>query len=386
MIKFTNLDQTNSFKALQSLAAPSVAGNFTSENLSQYQVQAGGDLHYNYAAKGVNAELLSALQALANEQQVIEKYRMVLTGEMMNTGEKRKVLHHLTRGQQETGVLHEGVNLRQFYAKEQQRFAEFATSIHNGTITGSTGKQITTVVQIGIGGSDLGPRALYLALQNLYLGKLEAKFISNVDPDDAAIVVDSCDLERTLFILVSKSGTTQETLANQNFVLEAAKKENIMGFNANKHMVCVTSQTSPLAKTDAYLASFFIDDFIGGRYSSTSGVGGVILSLAFGPEVFEELLIGASEADSLAKESDITQNAALLDALLGVYERNVKGYGSTATSRHGEQWQDREPRQPAGKLCHRACHFWRAGHQWAAQFLPAIAPRQRHYPLAVHWL
>jgi glucose-6-phosphate isomerase len=133
-----------------------------------------------------------------------------------------------------------------------------------------------------------------------------------------------------LFILVSKSGTTQETLANQNFVLEAAKREKILNFDAHKHIICVTSQTSPLAKNTSYLASFFIDDFIGGRYSSTSAVGGVVLSLAFGNEVFDELLCGAAEADKLALTKDISQNAALLDALLGVYERNVLGYGATA--------------------------------------------------------
>ncbi|NIZ47356.1 glucose-6-phosphate isomerase [Entomospira nematocerorum] len=330
MINFHDLHTLKSFQALKTLPIPSVADNFTAIHVEEQNIDAGGGLTYNYSAKGVNEELLEALQALADEQQVIDKYELLLSGEMMNTGEKRKVLHHLTRAQQANDVIHEGTNLRQFYHHEQKRIAEFAQRIHTGEITGSTDKKITTVVQVGIGGSDLGPRALYLALQNLYLNKLEAKFISNVDPDDATAIIESCDLERTLFILVSKSGTTQETLANQNFVLQAAKKQNILHYDVMKHMVCVTSQTSPLAKDDRYLASFFIDDFIGGRYSSTSAVGGVILSLAFGAEVFEELLIGAAEADSQAREQSITENAALLDALLGVYERNIKNYAATA--------------------------------------------------------
>ncbi len=102
------------------------------------------------------------------------------------------------------------------------------------------------------------------------------------------------------------------------------------GLNPSNHMVAVTSETSPLAKSADYLAAFFMDDYIGGRYSSTSGVGGAVLSLAFGPEVFAAFLDGAAEADKLAKNENLLENPALLDALIGVYERNVLGYPNTA--------------------------------------------------------
>ncbi len=131
------------------------------------------------------------------------------------------------------------------------------------------------------------------------------------------------DFETTLFILVSKSGTTQETLTNRDLVLQALKSRNIAGFDPSRHMVAVTSKTSPLATSKDMLASFFFDDYIGGRYSSSSAVGGVVLSLAFGHEVFARFLQGAHEADVAALEADITRNAALLDALAGVYLRNV---------------------------------------------------------------
>jgi glucose-6-phosphate isomerase len=156
---------------------------------------------------------------------------------------------------------------------------------------------------------------------------MNVKFISNVDPDDASQVTSSVPLEETLFILVSKSGTTQETLSNELFVKDKLKKA---GLDPSKHMVAVTSETSPLARNPAYLDSFYIDDFIGGRYSVSSGVGGVILSLAFGPDVFKEFLAGAHEADKAALEPDILKNAALLDALIGVWERNFLGYPYTA--------------------------------------------------------
>ncbi|MCI5613226.1 MAG: glucose-6-phosphate isomerase, partial [Agathobacter sp.] len=198
-------------------------------------------------------------------------------------------------------------------------------------ITNAAGEKFTTVVQIGIGGSDLGPRAMYLALENWAKKngtfKMEARFISNVDPDDAAAVLNGVDVARSIFVLVSKSGTTLETLTNESFVKDALAKA---GLDASKHMIAVTSETSPLAKSDDYLAAFFMDDYIGGRFSSTSAVGGAVLSLAFGPEVFARFLNGAAEQDKLAAKTDVLSNPDMLDALIGMYERNILGYPSTA--------------------------------------------------------
>ena len=174
-----------------------------------------------------------------------------------------------------------------FYVEQQQRIADFANKVHAGEITNAAGEKFTTVVQIGIGGSDLGPRAMYLALENWAKKnntfKMEAKFISNVDPDDAAAVLNSVDVAHSIFVLVSKSGTTLETLTNESFVKDALKKA---GLDASKHMIAVTSETSPLAKSDDYLAAFFMDDYIGGRYSSTSAVGGAVLSTPSATKAF----------------------------------------------------------------------------------------------------
>ena len=241
------------------------------------------------------------------------------------------VLHHLARTQLGEDVVVDGVNKREFYVAQQKKAADFANKVHAGEITNENGEKFTTVVQIGIGGSDLGPRALYIALENWAKAnntfKMEAKFISNVDPDDAAAVLNSIDVEHSLFVLVSKSGTTLETLTNESFVKDALAKA---GLDASKHMIAVTSETSPLAKSDDYLAAFFMDDFIGGRYSSTSAVGGAVLSLAFGPEVFAQFLEGAAEVDRRATNKNLLENPEMLDALIGVYERNVLGYPATA--------------------------------------------------------
>ncbi|MCL2175704.1 MAG: glucose-6-phosphate isomerase [Treponema sp.] len=332
-MQFNNFDRTKVFNKLTE-CAKNTKFNFKrmidAKRVKECIVPMAAGLSYSWAAKAVTEECVVLLQELANEQELIAKYKMILDGEMMNTGEKRKVLHHLTRGEQGNPVIENGKNIGDFYRKELERFCAFASDVHKGKFKGSTGKQFTTVIQIGIGGSDLGPRAMYLALENWAetagKKKLNAKFISNVDPDDASKVISSSALDESLFILVSKSGTTQETLANELFVKDKLKKA---GLDPSKHMIAVTSETSPLARNSAYLDSFYIDDYIGGRYSSTSAVGGCVLSLAFGAETFKEFLKGAAEADALALNPDIIKNAALLDALIGVWERNLLQYPST---------------------------------------------------------
>ncbi len=325
MISWKNLDALDAYQELAKAERVNLAevmtGESGAERVKKYSVPMAGGLTYNYAAKQVDDKVLAALAKLADEAQLTKKYEALYNGEVINTGEKRLVLHQLTRGQLGEAVVADGVDKRAFYTEQQRKFSELADKVHAGELTNAAGEKFTTVVQIGIGGSDLGPRAMYLALENWAKKnntfKMEAKFISNVDPDDAAAVLESIDVAHSLFVLVSKSGTTLETLAKA-------------GLDASRHMIAVTSETSPLAKGDDYLAAFFMDDYIGGRYSSTSAVGGVVLSLAFGPKVFEEFLAGAAAEDALAKKEDILENPAMLDALIGVYECNIMGCTSTA--------------------------------------------------------
>ena len=335
-MNWKNLDSISTYKKLGELKGhvnlqEVMSGENGAERVKKYNVPMAAGLTYYYAAKQVDDEVLDTLQALADETELTQKYEELYNGAVINTGEKRLVLHQLTRGQLGKAVIADGVDKRAFYVGEQKKAAEFANKVYNGEITNEKGEKFTTAVQIGIGGSDLGPRAMYLALENWAKAtgnfKMEARFISNVDPDDAASVLKSIDVSRSLFVLVSKSGTTLETLTNESFVKDALKNA---GFDPSKHMVAVTSETSPLASSSEYLAAFFMDDYIGGRYSSTSCVGGAILSLAFGPEVFERFLKGAAAEDELAKNPDVRQNPAMLDALIGVYERNVQGYPATA--------------------------------------------------------
>ena len=334
MVKWNNFDTLASYEEIKKVEKVNLKevmfGTNGAERVKKYSVGMGAGLAYNYAAKQVDDNVLAALAKLAEEAELVEKFAELYNGAVINTGENRRVLHQLTRGQLGNDVVAEGVNKREFYVAQQDKVTAFANKVHAGEITNAAGEKFTTVVQIGIGGSDLGPRAIYLALENWARRnntlKMEAKFISNVDPDDAAAVLASIDVAHSLFVLVSKSGTTLETLTNESFVKDALVKA---GLDASKHMVAVTSETSPLASSSDYLAAFFMD-YIGGRFSSTSSVGGAVLSLAFGPEAFKAFLDGAHEGDVLAKNTNILENPALLDALIGVYERNVLGYGCTA--------------------------------------------------------
>ena len=335
MVVWKNMDTLAAYqdllKAEKLDLVKAMSGENGAERVKNYSVPMGAELDFNFGARPVDDNILSLLAQFAKEQQLCEKFAALYNGEVINTGEKRRVLHHMCRGQLGDAVVADGVDKRAFYVEQQTKIAELAKKVHAGEITNAAGEKFTTVVQIGIGGSDLGPRAIYLALENWAKVnntlKMKAEFISNVDPDDAAGVLSKIDVAHSLFVLVSKSGTTLETLTNESFVKDALAKA---GLDASKHMIAVTSETSPLAKSSDYLAAFFMDDYIGGRYSSTSGVGGAVLSLAFGPEVFAAFLDGAAEADVLAKNEDLLKNPAMLDALIGVYERNVLGYPNTA--------------------------------------------------------
>ena len=328
-----NLDEYAAFKKLCTDKKVSVKCVLTPERIKKYTVPCACGFIFCAAAKSIDESIVVHFQELADEASVIQKYLALLSGEMVNTGEKRMVLHHLTRGQLAADVYEGSVNKRHFYESECEKIKNFATAVHDGKITNEAGEKFTDVVQIGIGGSDLGPRACYLALKAWAVknkcSKLDAHFISNVEPDDAFSVLNELGerIKTTLFILVSKSGTTQETLANEALVKQYLAKANV---NAASHFVAVTSETSPLAKNDDYRQVFFMDDHIGGRYSSTSVSGGVILSLSFGYDTFAAFLNGAHQGDKEALNKNVLENPALFNALIGVYETTVLGLPMTA--------------------------------------------------------
>ena len=184
MANWENADTLAAYKKLLSLKGQvNLKEVLNAERVKNFQVSMAAGLTYNYAAKEVNAQILSVLQELADEAELCAKFTELYEGEVINTGENRKVLHHLLRGQLGKDVVFEGKNLREFYKTQQDNIADFVAKVHSGKITNANGEKFDTVVQIGIGGSDLGPRAMYLALEgwarkNNCL-KMNAKFISN---------------------------------------------------------------------------------------------------------------------------------------------------------------------------------------------------------------
>ena len=184
MASWKNLDTLKSYQELLAMnedvrLTEVMAGDSGAERVAKYAVPMAAGLSYHYAAKKVNEKILAKLADLASEAELTQKFEELYNGAVINTGEKRLVLHHLTRGQLGNTVTADGVDKYEFYKAQQKKIADFAAKVHAGEITNEKGETFTTVVQIGIGGSDLGPRAIYLALENWAsangLKKMDAK-------------------------------------------------------------------------------------------------------------------------------------------------------------------------------------------------------------------
>jgi len=210
---------------------------------------------------------------------------------------------------------------------ELAKLKTFLVELDSGSLTNTNGDNFTDMINVGIGGSDLGPRAIYLALEPFRQQNRRVHFVSNVDPDDAATVLRDLDLSRTLVNVVSKSASTLETLTNEGLVKNAFSKA---GLAPNRHFISVTGAGSPMDNPEKYLRSFHMFDYIGGRYSASSMVGGVMLGFALGYENFVEFLRGAAEIDLAAEEKDILANIPLLLALLGIWNHNFLGHETLA--------------------------------------------------------
>lgn len=283
---------------------------FTPERIRKMSIQGEG-YHLMYSAERVNEEILDALYALAEETDVQKKMAEMQEGAVINQidgveSERRSVLHTAMRDQFGSPK----TQAAQKASVELKKLEKFL-----GQIEG----KFTDLIQIGIGGSDLGPRALYIAAQAFQKLGVRVHFISNVDPDDANAVLNQVDLKKTLVVVVSKSGTTLETLTNEEFVRRRMEKA---GLHPKDHFVAVTGEKSPMDDPSRYLASFYIWDFVGGRYSATSMVGGVMLGFALGYSGFREILRGAHAMDQHVMQVDLRKNLPLLSALLGIWNRN----------------------------------------------------------------
>ena len=303
--------------------------NLTSARVDSYRISSDL-LSLYFATQRFDDEVLDGLQCVADECLLVEQFSEMRTGAVINRidgfeSENRQVLHTAVR---DIFVNEPSAQEATNQAKaELEKLKTFLTEIEEGRVVNENNEPFTTMVQVGIGGSDLGPRAVYEALKAYQVKGRKVYFISNVDPDDAASVLKQLDLSRTLFNIVSKSGTTLETLTNQQLVRDALQAA---GLDPVKHCLAVTGEGSPMDNPAEYRALFYIYDYIGGRYSTTSMVGLVALGFALGYERIIEFLKGANEFDIHAGEPDIRKNIPLLLALIGVWNHNFLHYPTLA--------------------------------------------------------
>ncbi len=290
----------------------------------------GAEFDLLYGCQRVTGEVVDCLQALADECGVVEQFEEMRAGEVMNRienypSEERQVLHTATR---DIFTKTPAENTAATQAKnELEKLKVFLSDIDQGEILNAEGEKFTSLIHVGIGGSDLGPRSIYEALKAYRIKGRNVNFISNVDPDDSAAVLERVDLSRSLVLVVSKSGTTLETLSNESLVRAALEGA---GLDPAVHCLAVTGEGSPMDNSERYLRSFYIYDYIGGRFSSTSMVGAVMLGFALGYSQVHEFLEGAWLMDGAATEKDIRRNVPLLLAMLGIWNHNCLGMDTVA--------------------------------------------------------
>lgn len=310
--------QYRSVATLQKLALQPVdlTQQFPSKRIAHHSVSALG-FHLFYGTERIDDTVMTELFALAKEADVMKKMAAMQSGQVINEisgfdSEKRSVLHTAMRDIFDHRQLSpEAKKASDLAAIQLKKLEVFLQKIEG---------RFTDLIQIGIGGSDLGPRALCLAMEAFQLPGRRVHFISNVDPDDANEILSKVDLTKTLVVVVSKSGSTLETLTNEEFVREKMKQRGISDPKA--HFVAVTGEGSPMDNPARYLESFYIWDFVGGRYSATSMVGSVALGFAIGFPSLLEILSGAHEMDYHALTAAPQENLPLISALLGIWNRN----------------------------------------------------------------
>lgn len=334
--EFTHL---KAYKKLQELAQhPFDLRNLQPDRIHSYVGESCG-FRLFYGTERVDEVTMEVLAALAQESKALEKMEKMQAGEIINfiegyPSENRAVLHTAVRDffdhPNSAKAAKEAASMA---LKEVEKLKNFLPEVAG----------FTDLILVGIGGSFLGPQATYLALKAYEQPNRRVHFISNVDPDDAASVLAGLDLKKCLVAVVSKSGTTLETATNEALVKEAYVKA---GLDSQKYFIAVTGEGSPMDKPEKYLISFYIWDWIGGRFSTASMVGGLVLAFAFGFDAYWEFLRGASDMDKAALKNDVNYNVPLLAALLGIWNRNFLNHPvlavipySQALSRYPAHWQ-----------------------------------------------
>jgi len=288
------------------------------------------DFLFDFSKNRINDKTLDLLNKLAIKADVEGWRAKQFSGEKINTTEDRAVLHTALRSQDNNPVVVDGVDIKPEVKKVLKQVESFSNSINDGSWKGFTGKKINTIVNIGIGGSDLGPAMVCKALQPFSHKDLFIHFVSNVDGADLALTLEQCDPETTLFIVASKTFTTQETMTNafsaRHWFLNHAKNNDAI----SQHFVAVSTNTEKVKEFGINEENMFIFwDWVGGRYSLWSSIG-LSISIYLGFENFKELQTGAYEMDQHFLNAPIEKNMPIQMALIGIWYNNFFKFNTQA--------------------------------------------------------
>ena len=289
-----------------------------------------GDFYLDYSKNRINDETLKLLLELAEQSGVAEHRDAMFSGQKINTTEGRAVLHVALRAPKDAVIEVDGENQVPYVYEQLDKMAVFADKVRSGAWTGHTGKRIKTVINIGIGGSDLGPVMAYEALRHYSQRDLEFKFVSNIDGTDFAEATLGLQADETLFIISSKTFTTLETMTNAHTARAWALKQLGDEKAVAKHFVAVSTNAGEVAKFGIDTANMFgFRDWVGGRYSMDSAIG-LSTMIAIGPDNFRAMLRGFHAMDEHFRTTPLAQNLPVLMGLLGIWYNNFFGAQTVA--------------------------------------------------------
>ncbi|MFT3839165.1 MAG: glucose-6-phosphate isomerase [Myxococcaceae bacterium] len=290
----------------------------------------GAGLYADFSKQRVTQETLRLLMALAGERDLRAKIDAMFKGEKINRTENRAVLHVALRAQKGESILVDGVDVVPQVHATLDRMSAFAERVRSGEWKGFTGKRIRTVVNIGIGGSDLGPVMAYEALRSYSARDLQFRFVSNVDHTDIAEATQGLDMAETMFIVSSKTFTTQETMTNASSARELLLQVLKESAAVAKHFVAVSTNEAEVRKFGIDPANMFgFWDWVGGRYSMDSAIG-LSTMVAIGPARFREMLAGFHAVDQHFRTAPFEKNLPVLMGLFGVWNNNFLGADTVA--------------------------------------------------------
>ena len=332
MLPKINPTHTQAWKALNNHFAQNdfelrTLFKYNPERFNQFSVKRENYL-FDFSKNLIDGKTFSLLQDLAAECDLKSAIEAMFSGEKINETEGRAVLHTALRDFSDQEILIDGENIKPKIKKVLDQMKTFSDKIISGHHKGFSGKEISDVVNIGIGGSDLGPVMVCSALKH-FKTRLNVHFVSNVDGNHLAETIKNLDPETTLFIIASKTFTTQETMTNaesaKDWFLKSGKQEDVA-----KHFVALSTNIESVKKFGIDEENIFeFWDWVGGRYSLWSAIG-LSISLAVGYENFEQLLKGANESDIHFQTADFKENVPVLMGLLGIWYRNFFDAGSYA--------------------------------------------------------